>query len=184
MHRAGDHHLLSGCAFSRAFLLPSGRQRTGRRSTLKAMNALVADIVRGQQHGIGFVVRRLMLLVSPLLVASCVSHGVVLPTARVKVVVLVCNHVSLSTLLLDLEGNLHVHGTVSAHGSSLARSGLVDAVVRTSRGEEWARGQTRYRLEHRPRLGPGPDFFNLTFEGLPPPGSIVEVGHHHPRGGP
>lgn len=95
-----------------------------------------------------------------------------------NLIVAACEHIDLSARLLDLQGDLHLHGTVRSLGSR-SGPGYVDVEVRDAGGELWTQDRTYYRLHHRPRIGPGPAFINLTLQGLPPLGSTVEVRHHH-----
>jgi len=138
---------------------------------------------RGSQQGqtptIQPAIRRLLIGAGVLLAGSCASHVTIPPSSAVSLVVESCQHISLSARLFDVQGDLHVHGTVRPRVRFSAAPAYVDVKVRNAGGEVWAQTSAYYRLPHRPRIGPGPAFMSLTLEGLPPPGSIVEVRHHH-----
>jgi hypothetical protein len=91
-----------------------------------------------------------------------------------------CADLDLSVRLLDLDGDLHVHGSVRAKGMRTSVPGHVDVVVRTADGTEWASGQAHYRYRIRGALrgGPSHSAFDATFDGQPPAGSTVTLRHH------
>lgn len=124
------------------------------------------------------VIRCLLIGAATCLSGGCASHGTVLPSSSVNLIVAACEHIDLSARLFDLQGDLHLHGTVRSRGFR-SGPGYVDVEVRDSGGEVWAHDGAYFRLDHRPRIGPGPAFINLTLQGLPPLGSTVEVRHHH-----
>ena len=93
-----------------------------------------------------------------------------------------CPELELWADLLELEGNLHVHGTVRANGTRSLVEGHLEVVVRAADGTEWARDRTRYRIARRFRGGTAPAVFDLRFEGLPPQGSVVLLRHQEESG--
>lgn len=122
-----------------------------------------------------------LLLAAAMLSPSCASHGTAPdPLLELSVVVEPCADLDLSARLLDLDGDLHVHGNVSARGMRATVPGHVDVVVRTADGTEWAGGQAdyRFRLRSGPRRGPSHAAFDVTFAGQPPAGSTVILRHH------
>lgn len=122
--------------------------------------------------------RCLLIGAAMFLSGGCASHGTVLPSSSVSLIVVACDHIDLSARLLDRRGDLHLHVTVRSRGF-LSGPGYVDVEVRDAGGEIWAQDRAHYRLRHRPRIGPGPAFINLTLQGLPPLGSTVKAHHHH-----
>lgn len=114
--------------------------------------------------------RCLLIGAATILSGGCVSHGTALPPSSVNLVVVACDHIDLSARLYDLEGDLHLHGTVRSLVSHSIRE-RVDVEVRGAGREVWAHECAHYRLRHRSRIGPGPAFINVTFQGLPPLGS-------------
>lgn len=101
-------------------------------------------------------------------------------TERLALFVTPCPALDLSARLMDLEGDLHIHGTVRPRGSHTATSGHLDAVVRTPEGTLWASVQEPYRarIRNRPRGGPSQAAFDVVLDGMPPPGSTVTLEHH------
>ena len=93
-----------------------------------------------------------------------------------------CPELDLWADLLDLEGKLHVHGTARAKGTRSTVQGHLEVVVRTADGTEWARDRTSYRIARRFRGGTAPAVFDLRFEGIPPPGSVVLLRHQEESG--
>ena len=122
--------------------------------------------------------RCLLIAAATLLSGGCASHGTRLPSSSVTLIVVECEHINLSARILDLQGDLHLHGTVRSRVFH-SGPGYVDVEVQDAVGEVWAQDRAYYRLRHRPRIGPGPAFINLTLQGLPPRGSTVEIRHHH-----
>lgn len=136
---------------------------------------------RSQQQrvpAIAGAIRCLLIGAATFLSGGCVSHGTALPSSSVNLIVVACEHIDLSARLLDLQGDLHLHGTVRSRGLHSV-PGYVDVEVRDAGGKIWAQDRAHYRLRHRPRIGPGPAFINLTLQGLPPLGSTVRARHHH-----
>lgn len=122
-----------------------------------------------------------LLLAAAILSPSCASHGTAPDTSLgLSVVIEACADLDLNARLLDLDGDLHVHGSVRAKGMRATVPGHVDVVVRTADGTEWASGQASYRLRLRsgPRRGSSYSAFDATFEGQPPAGSTVMLRHH------
>ncbi len=122
-----------------------------------------------------------LLLGGAILSPSCASHGTAPdPLPGLSVVVEPCADLDLSARLLDLDGDLHVHGNVRAKGMRTSVLGHVDVVVRKPDGAEWASGQANYRhrLRSAVRGGPSHSAFDATFDGQPPAGSTVTLRHH------
>ena len=120
------------------------------------------------------------------LMAGCVSTGASELTEQLDLVVSPCADLDISARLSDLEGDLHIHGTVRPRGSRTAASGHLDALVRTPDGTTWANVQEQYRsrIRNRPRGGPGQAAFDVVLDGMPPAGSTVTLQHHegsHPE---
>lgn len=124
---------------------------------------------------------RALLMTAATLSPSCASHGIA-PEAVLgfSVVVEPCADLDLTARLLDLDGDLHVHGGVRAKGGRTSVPGHVDVVVRTADGTEWASDQANYRhrLRSTPRGGTSHSTFDVTFDGQPPNGSTVTIRHH------
>lgn len=101
-------------------------------------------------------------------------------TEQVSLVVTPCADLELSARLMDLEGDLHIHGTVRSRGSRTATSGHLDALVQAPDGTLWASVQEQYRsrIRNRPRGGPGQVAFDVVLDGMPPAGSTVTLQHH------
>lgn len=129
-----------------------------------------------------------LLVAAAILSPSCVSHGTAVDALRgLSVVVEPCTDLDLNARLLDLDGDLHVHGSVRARGMRTSVPGHVDVLVRTPDGTEWASGQANYRQRLRSgvRGKPSHSAFDATFEGQPPAGSTVILRHHdEPHGEP
>lgn len=113
--------------------------------------------------------------------SSCASYGT-RPYSPLRLSVLVepCAELDVSVRLLDLDGDLHVHGSVCAKGKRASVPGHFDVVVRTADGTEWGRGQAHVRSQFRGGLHAVPTrwTFDATFGGGPPDGSTVSVAHH------
>jgi len=122
-----------------------------------------------------------LLMAAAMLSPSCASHGTA-PDARLgfSVVVEPCADLDLTARLLDLDGELHVHGNVRANWGRMSVLGHVDVIVRTADGAEWASDQANYRqrLRSAPRGGASQSAFDATFDGQPPTGSTVTIRHH------
>ena len=128
-----------------------------------------------------FKLSRWCTFVIPTLLAGCVSSGeATRAIERLALVITPCTDLDLSARLMDLEGDLHIHGTVRPRGSHAATSGHLDAVVRTPDGTLWASVQEQYRprIRNRPRGGPKQAAFDVVLDGMPPEGSTVTLQHH------
>lgn len=101
-------------------------------------------------------------------------------TEQLSLVVTPCTDLDISARLMDLEGDLHIHGTLRLRGSRTSTSGHLDALVRTPDGQLWANVQEEYRsrIRNKPRGGAGQAAFDVVLDGMPPPGSTVTVQHH------
>jgi len=122
-----------------------------------------------------------LLMAATILSSSCASHGTA-PSSRLGLAIVVepCADLELTARLLDLDGDLHVHGNVRAKGMRTSVPGHVDVVVRTADGAEWASDQANYRhrLRSAPRGGASHSAFDAIFDGQPPAGSTVTIRHH------
>ena len=101
-------------------------------------------------------------------------------TEQLSLVVTPCADLDFSARLMDLEGDLHIHGTIRPRGSHTATSGHLDAIVRSPNGVIWASVQEQYRsrVRNRPRGGPTQAGFDVVLDGMPPAGSTVTLQHH------
>ena len=122
-----------------------------------------------------------LLVAAAMFSPSCASHGTT-PNSLLglSVVVEPCADLDLSARLLDLDGDLHVHGHVRARRLGTEVQGHVDVVVRTADGTEWASGRASYRSARLTsvRGGPSQSVFDVAFSGRPPAGSSVTLRHH------
>lgn len=113
------------------------------------------------------------------LVVGCASTAS-RPTEGLELVVTPCAALDITARLMDLDGDLHIHGTVRPRGSTISTSGHLDALVQTPDGELWACAQEPYRarVRNRPRGGPSQAAFDVVLDGMPPAGSTVTLQHH------
>ncbi len=115
------------------------------------------------------------------LLTGCESTGKATRlTQQLDLVISPCNGLDISARLMELEGDLHIHGSVRTRSSGAAPSGHLDILVRTPEGALWASVEEQYRpkLRNRPRGGPGHATFDIILDGKPPTGSTVTVQHH------
>lgn len=115
------------------------------------------------------------------LLVGCASTGEASrATERLALVITPCTDLDISARLLDLEGDIHIHGTVRPRAGHAATSGHLDALVRTPDGVLWASVQEQYRsrIRNRPRGGAGQAAFDVVLDGMPPAGSTVSLEHH------
>ena len=101
-------------------------------------------------------------------------------TEQLPLIVTPCTDLDISARLMDLEGNLHIHGTILPRGGHTATSGHLDAVVRSPDGVIWASVQEQYRsrVRNRPLGGPTQAGFDVVLDGMPLAGSTVTLQHH------
>lgn len=112
---------------------------------------------------------------------GCASRGTTTHSPLgLSVAVERCADLEISARLLDLDGDLHVHGHVRARRLGTEVQGHVDVVVRTADGTEWASGRASYRSARLTsvRGGPSQSVFDVAFSGRPPAGSSVTLRHH------
>lgn len=112
---------------------------------------------------------------------SCASRGTAADSLLgLSVAVERCADREISARLLDLDGDLYVHGNVRARRLGTEVPGHGDLVVRTADGAEWASGQASYRSPRRSavRGGPSQSVFDVASGGRPPAGSSVTLRHH------
>lgn len=126
--------------------------------------------------------RHTVIGVAMIFFAGCASNGTApdsLP--RLSVVVEPCAELETSVRLLELDGDLHVHGIVRTKDKSRSVSGHFDMIVRTADGIEWARSQVHVRPQIRGGVHSAStrSTFDATFTGIPPDGSTVSVTHHN-----
>lgn len=114
------------------------------------------------------------------LVGCATTGGASRATEQLVLVVTPCSDLDVSARLMDLEGDLHIHGTVRLRGSRPSVAGHLDAIVRLPDGVIWASVQEQYRSRVRNRLRGGSTQagFDVVLDGMPPAGSTVTLQHH------
>lgn len=122
-----------------------------------------------------------LLLATAAPLTSCASHGIAPdPVRGLSVLVVPFVDREVSARLFELDGDLHVHGSVRARRARAAKPGMLAVVVREPGGKEWDSERVNYQLRFRrgPRGGSSKSVFDVIFDGIPPAGSTVMLRHH------